>query len=95
MLLLGEMLRRRPSSELVLALALYSVRVLVLGRLALTRFDLVAGIAILLAGPAPAVRGARVSIRFAGALKVRAARGRAGADAADGAASWSPPRPSP
>ena len=34
----------------MLALALYSVTVLVLGRLALTRFDLVAGIAILMAG---------------------------------------------
>src|SRR4051812_27279180 len=49
-LLLGYLLRRRAAVELALALGLYSVSVLVLGRLALTRFDLAAGIAILLAG---------------------------------------------
>jgi hypothetical protein len=49
-LLLASLLRRRPSGELLLALGLYSVSVLVLGRLALTRFDLAAGVAILIAG---------------------------------------------
>jgi hypothetical protein len=70
-LLLGALLRRRPSSELVLALALYSVTVLVLGRLALTRFDLVAGIAILMAGHSarsPGRSGAWLGL--AGALKL-------------------------
>ena len=70
-LLLGGMLRRRPTSELVLALALYSVTVLVLGRLALTRFDLVAGIAILMAGHSarsPGRSGAWLGL--AGAIKL-------------------------
>ena len=51
--------------------ALYSVSVLVLGRLALTRFDLVAGIAILLAGHgarSPGRAGAWLGV--AGALKL-------------------------
>jgi glycosyl transferase family 87 len=48
-LLLAALLRRRAAIDVALALGLYSVSVLVLGRLALTRFDLVAGIAILLA----------------------------------------------
>ena len=60
---------RRSSS--LLALGLYSVSVLVLGRLALTRFDLAAGIAILLAGAcarSPGAPGAWIGL--AGALKL-------------------------
>ena len=56
---------------LLLALALYSVSVLVLGRLALTRFDLAAGIAILMAGRcarSPGRAGAWLGV--AGALKL-------------------------
>jgi hypothetical protein len=71
-LLLAVLLRRRPSLELALALALYSVSVLVLGRLALTRFDLAAGVAILLAGHyarrSPGRAGAWLGL--AGALKL-------------------------
>jgi len=70
-LLLASFLRRRPSGELLLALALYSVSVLVLGRLALTRFDLAAGIAILMAGRyarSPGRAGAWLGL--AGALKL-------------------------
>jgi hypothetical protein len=69
--LLAYLLRRRVPGELALALGLYSATVLVLGRLALTRFDLVAGIAILLAG-AGASRPGRAGawIGLAGALKV-------------------------
>ena len=69
--LLAYLLRRRPSLELALALALYSVSVLVLGRLALTRFDLAAGLAILLAGSC-AHRGGRAGawLGVAGALKL-------------------------
>jgi hypothetical protein len=73
-LLLGAFLRRRPSGELVFALGLYSVSVLVLGRLALTRFDLVAGIAILLAGHSARSPGragrAGAWLGLAGALKL-------------------------
>jgi hypothetical protein len=70
-LLLGYLLRRRAPLEVALALGLYSVSVLVLGRLALTRFDLVAGIAILLAGAcarSPGRAGAWLGV--AGALKL-------------------------
>jgi hypothetical protein len=70
-LLLGFLLRRRAAIELALALGLYSVSVLVLGRLALTRFDLAAGIAILIAGYSarrPGRAGARIGL--AGALKL-------------------------
>ncbi|HET6175098.1 MAG TPA: glycosyltransferase 87 family protein [Gaiellales bacterium] len=70
-LLLASLLRRRPSGELLLALGLYSVTVLVLGRLALTRFDLAAGLAILLAGRyarSPGRAGAWLGL--AGALKL-------------------------
>ena len=70
-LLLGWMLRRAAAIELGLALGLYSVSVLVLGRLALTRFDLAAGIAILLAGSCarrPGRGGAWLGL--AGALKL-------------------------
>jgi len=70
-LLLGYLLRRRATVELALALGLYSVSVLVLGRLALTRFDLAAGIAILLAGACARSPGrAGFWIGVAGALKV-------------------------
>ena len=71
MLLLAFLLRRRAPVELLLALGLYSVSVLVLGRLALTRFDIAAGIAILLAGycaRSPGRAGAWIGL--AGALKV-------------------------
>jgi Glycosyltransferase family 87 len=70
-LLLAWMLRRRAAIELALALGLYSVTFLVLGRLALTRFDLAAGIAILLAG-AGARRPGRAGawLGLAGALKL-------------------------
>jgi Glycosyltransferase family 87 len=70
-LLLARLLRRRPSAELLLALALYSVSVLVLGRLALTRFDLAAGLAILIAG-ACARRPGRAGawLGLAGAIKL-------------------------
>jgi hypothetical protein len=70
-LLLAALLRRRAPIEVGLALGLYSVSVLVLGRLALTRFDLVAGIAILLAGHyarSPGRAGAWIGL--AGALKL-------------------------
>jgi Glycosyltransferase family 87 len=70
-LLLAALLRRRAPIELALALGAYSVSVLVLGRLALTRFDLVAGIAILLAGScarSPSRAGAWIGL--AGALKL-------------------------
>ncbi len=70
-LLLAFLLRRRAPIELLLALGLYSVSVLVLGRLALTRFDIAAGIAILLAGycaRSPGRAGAWVGL--AGALKL-------------------------
>ena len=70
-LLLAALLRRRPPIELALALGLYSAGVLVLGRLALTRFDLAAGIAILLAAHAarsPGRAGAWLGV--AGALKL-------------------------
>jgi hypothetical protein len=70
-LLLAYLLRRRAPIELMLALGLYSVSVLVLGRLALTRFDIAAGIAILLAGfcaRSPGRAGAWIGL--AGALKV-------------------------
>jgi hypothetical protein len=68
---LAYLLRRRRPSELALALGLYSVSVLVLGRLALTRFDLAAGLAILIAG-ACAHRGGRAGalLGLAGALKL-------------------------
>jgi hypothetical protein len=68
---LAYLLRRRPAIELALALGLYSVSVLVLGRLALTRFDLAAGLAILLAGSC-ARRGGRAGamLGLAGALKL-------------------------
>jgi Glycosyltransferase family 87 len=69
--LLAAFLRRRPSGELVLALGLYSVSVLVLGRLALTRFDLAAGIAILIAGRCARSPGrAGAWLGLAGALKL-------------------------
>ena len=71
MLLLAFLLRRRAPIELLLALGLYSVSVLVLGRLALTRFDIAAGIAILLAGycaRSPGRAGAWIGL--AGALKL-------------------------
>ena len=70
-LLLAALLRRRAPIELALALGLYSVSVLVLGRLALTRFDLAAGIAILVAGHlarSPGRAGAWIGL--AGALKL-------------------------
>ena len=70
-LLLARLLRRRPSGELLLALGLYSVSVLVLGRLALTRFDLAAGLAILAAAHGarkPGRAGAWLGV--AGALKL-------------------------
>jgi hypothetical protein len=69
--LLAWLLRRRPAVELALALGLYSVSVLVLGRLALTRFDLAAGLAILLAGSA-AARGGRAGawLGLAAAIKL-------------------------
>jgi hypothetical protein len=70
-LLLGYLLRCRAAVELALALGLYSVSVLVLGRLALTRFDIAAGIAILLAGAgarSPGRAGAWIGV--AGALKL-------------------------
>ena len=55
----------------MLALALYSVSVLVLGRLALTRFDLAAGIAILMAGRCARSPGrAGAWLGLAGALKL-------------------------
>jgi hypothetical protein len=68
---LAWLLRRRPAIELALALGLYSVSVLVLGRLALTRFDLAAGLAILIAGGC-ARRGGRAGavLGLAGALKL-------------------------
>ena len=70
-LLLGWMLRRRAAIELALALGLYSVSVLVLGRLALTRFDLAAGVAILLAGHCARRPGrAAAWLGLAGALKL-------------------------
>ena len=70
-LLLAWMLRRRAAIELALALGLYSVTFLVLGRLALTRFDLAAGIAILLAGAAARRPGrAGAWLGLAGALKL-------------------------
>ncbi len=70
-LLLAWLLRRRAPVELLLALGLYSVSVLVLGRLALTRFDIAAGIAVMLAGycaRSPGRAGAWIGL--AGALKV-------------------------
>ena len=69
--LLAYLLRRRPAIELALALGAYSISVLVLGRLALTRFDLAAGLAILMAGSC-AQRGGRAGawLGVAGALKV-------------------------
>ena len=71
MVLLAYFLRRRPSGELLLALGLYSVTVLVLGRLALTRFDLAAGIAILMAGRCARSPGrAGAWLGLAGALKL-------------------------
>ncbi len=70
-LLLGFLMRRRAPIELALALGLYSVSVLVLGRLALTRFDLVAGVAILLAGHSARSPGrAGAWIGLAGAIKL-------------------------
>jgi hypothetical protein len=70
-LLLGWMLRGKATVELVLALGVYSVSVLVLGRLALTRFDLAAGIAILLAGSCARRPGrAAAWLGLAGALKL-------------------------
>jgi Glycosyltransferase family 87 len=70
-LLLGWLLRRRAAAEVALALGLYSVSVLVLGRLALTRYDIAAGIAILLAGAGGRSPGrAGFWIGVAGALKV-------------------------
>jgi glycosyl transferase family 87 len=70
-LLLAAFLRRRPSAELLLVLGLYSVSVLVLGRLALTRFDLAAGIAILIAGRCARSPGrAGAWLGLAGALKL-------------------------
>ncbi len=83
-LLLAWLLRRRPAIELALALGLYSVSVLVLGRLALTRFDLAAGLAILIAGALRAPRRAAPGawLGLAGRAQARAARGRAGARAA-------------
>src|SRR3954453_15523639 len=70
-LLLGWLLRRRAAVEVALALGLYSVSVLVLGRLALTRYDIAAGIAILLAGAGGRSPGrAGFWIGVAGALKV-------------------------
>jgi hypothetical protein len=69
--LLACFLRRRPAGELLLALGLYSVSVLVLGRLALTRFDLTAGIAILMAGRCARSPGrAGAWLGLAGALKL-------------------------
>ena len=69
--LLAAFLRRRPSGELLLALGLYSVTVLVLGRLALTRFDLAAGIAILRGGRCARSPGrAGAWLGLAGALKL-------------------------
>ncbi|MDX6630146.1 MAG: hypothetical protein QOH00_2392 [Gaiellales bacterium] len=71
MLVLASLLRRRPSGELLLALGLYSVSVLVLGRLALTRFDLAAGLAILVAGRCARSPGrAGAWLGLAGALKL-------------------------
>jgi hypothetical protein len=70
-LLLASLLRRRPTGDMLLALGLYSVSVLVLGRLALTRFDLAAGVAILVAGRcarSPGRAGAWLGV--AGALKL-------------------------
>jgi hypothetical protein len=70
-LLLASLLRRRPSGELLLALGLYSASVLVLGRLALTRFDLAAGVAILIAGRCARSPGrAGAWLGLAGALKL-------------------------
>ena len=70
-LMLAWLLRRRPSRELVLALGLYSVSVLVLGRLALTRFDLAAGLAILAAAQGARSPGrAGFWLGVAGSLKL-------------------------
>jgi hypothetical protein len=70
-LVIGFLLRRRPQREVVLALGLYSVGVIALGRLALTRFDLAAGLAILLAASAPRGSGrAGAWLGLAGALKL-------------------------
>jgi hypothetical protein len=70
-LLIGYILRGRPQREVVLALGLYSVSVIALGKLALSYFDLAVGLAILLAG-CQAGRPGRAGawLGLAGALKL-------------------------
>ena len=78
-LTIGHVLRRRPP-ELAAALTAWTLAMLLLGRLALTRFDIVAGLAVLAAALAleRVPRLAGVALGCAGALKIGPLAGLAG-----------------